>query len=556
MKTKSFFSLIAAAFVAVACQPKGPEFTPSFEVNGASLKDGKIAVEAAGANAKLAVASNVSWAVDASEDWVVVTPAKADITDKALKTTEVTVAVSANEAYEPRQATLTLSATDVNLPSIVVTINQAAAVKPEAVFQVLDSDFKDVTSLDVVAAAGNASVIVNANVSWTASADAAWCTIEPANATIEGYEETPTVVTLSFEANAVAEARSCNVTFTPAEGEPVVVAINQAAKKVYSITITESGLTASTFVANFKCSDAEAYFLPSVETEWYEQYPDKAELAAADLAYWKNKYGTTYAQYGFDSFEDLFFNALAVQDEYDYDMEGECDPETTYHAYAFVVNEDYTVGSDVFAKDITTKASQLSFYGTAVWHDVFVSTIFDMSGTVIDMPCDVYTDASAPGVFYFDSPYNYANIAAWFEETPESMKQYTGNWKRVSIAIDCSKPSECKMALQGLGVSMSSTYGWISGGFGYGYTVDSYGVYADNKITFAADGSRTVLWAMSNYSSGSTKGNTLKDDFTVTITKGGSPIYPGSVAPSSARNAKAARKVFAPVKKANFVELR
>lgn len=237
MKTKSFFSLIAAALVAVACQPKGPAFEPSFEVNGASLKDGKIAVEAAGANAKLAVASNVSWAVDASEDWVVVTPAKADITDKTLKTTEVTVAVSANEAYEPRQATLTLSATDVNLPSIVVTINQAAAVKPEAVFQVLDSDLKDVTSLDVAAAAGNASVIVNANVSWTASADAAWCTIEPANATIEGYEETPTAVTLSFEANTVTEGRSCNVTFTPAEGEPVVVAINQAADVPFTVDV-------------------------------------------------------------------------------------------------------------------------------------------------------------------------------------------------------------------------------------------------------------------------------------------------------------------------------
>lgn len=271
MKTKSFFSLIAAAFVAVACQPKGPEFTPSFEVNGASLKDGKIAVEAAGANAKLAVASNVSWAVDASEDWVVVTPAKADITDKALKTTEVTVAVSANEAYEPRQATLTLSATDVNLPSIVVTINQDAAVKPETIFQVLDSKLAEVTSLDVEGAAGSASVIVNANVSWTAAADAAWCTIEPANATIAGYEETPTAVTISYEAND-GEARSCNVTFTPAEGEPVVVAINQDAADEGPIGVLYEALFG--YSSKYYYWSKECYFQYDPQGTWNDGYVD------------------------------------------------------------------------------------------------------------------------------------------------------------------------------------------------------------------------------------------------------------------------------------------
>lgn len=228
--------MIAAAFVAVACQPKGPEFVPSFEVNGASLKDGKIAVVAAGATAKLAVASNVSWAVASSEDWVVVSPAKLDIEDQANKTTEVSVAVAPNTAFEARKATLTLSATNINLPSIVVTVEQAAAVKPEALLQVLNSDLSPVASLEAEGDAGSVSVIVNSNVSWAAASDAAWCTIAPAKLDITDYEETPASVTLSFEANA-GDARSCKVTFTPSEGQPVVVTVNQASDAPFTVDV-------------------------------------------------------------------------------------------------------------------------------------------------------------------------------------------------------------------------------------------------------------------------------------------------------------------------------
>lgn len=298
---------------------------------------------------------------------------------------------------------------------------------------------------------------------------------------------------------------------------------------LFSMEIEVNDITSNTAVVTFKPSDDTTYYLPSIETSWFEDYEgDLAALAQADLDYWSGRYGTSYAQYGYDSFEELFFDALACQGEYEWDMDGECDPETTYHAYAFAINPDYTVGSEVFSKDFTTEALSVKFYGTAVWHDVFVSSIFDMEGEVIDMPCDVYTDTSTPGVFYFDSPYNYANIASWFQSTPEEMKQYTGNWKRVMISIDCSNPASVVMPVQELGVSMSSSYGFTAGGMYYDYpTYDNYGTYADNTITFVGDGAtKYVYWSMANYSKGAIKVSKLAEDFTVTITPGGQSVAP------------------------------
>lgn len=303
---------------------------------------------------------------------------------------------------------------------------------------------------------------------------------------------------------------------------------------LFSLEINVTDITPDSAVVTFVPSTNLVYYLPQVESTWFEMYEDRAELAQADLDYFRSQYGSYASLLGYNSFEEFFFDYFAENAEYEMEMT-KLDPETTYHAYAFAVNSDYTVGSEVFVKDFTTPARSMDFYGTAVWHDVFVSSIFDMDGENLDMPCDVYTDPYTPGVLYFDSPYNYANIASWFETTPENMKQYNGNWKRTMLAVDCSDPSKVKMAIQDLGVVMSSSYGWVSGGFGYGYTgADSYGVYADNTITFSAG--RTVLWQMSKYQSGKTYSRTLEDNFTITITPGGQ-----SVAPEFVKGSKVAK---------------
>lgn len=167
-----------------------------------------------------------------------------------------------------------------------------------------------------------------------------------------------------------------------------------------------------------------------------------------------------------------------------------------------------------------------------------------MDGSNIDLDCDVYVDSNKPGVYYFDSPYWYDNIAEWFDDTPEGMKQYTGNYKEVMLEVDCSDPTKVKMPIQELGCSLSSTYGWISGGFGYGYTKDSYGTYADNVITFDAN-ERTVFWKMAKYQNGGTYGSTMTEDFVITITPGGSSIKPASVKTSSIKAAKSNRSALA-----------
>lgn len=545
MKTKSFFALIAAAVAFAACKPTEPAFYPEGSLSATTLE-----IPNSGATETVTFTANASWTATSDADWIALNPESKTISDKTETTTNVLVNVGANPVYENRTGHVSFTVEGV-AEKYVLTVTQIAGV-PDRKLQALAStvDFSD-------ASAKNATVKVVSTVSFTATSSAAWLKVSPANVTVENFTETVTDITLSAEANAGA-AREATVTLAGQDVDPVVVKVTQAAyKEDIKIDITVTDITSSSATIKFTCSNPNVYFLPSCESTWFEGYSDNlADLAQADLDYWESKYGESYANYGFSSYHDLFFTGLCVQDEYEDTFELEAN--TTYHAYAFVVNDDYTVGSDVFYVDFTTEDLNYQFYGTAVWHDTFVSTVFNMEGMDLDMECDVYTDPSTPGVFYFDSPYNYANIAPWFDSTPEEMKQYTGNWKRTWLSIDVSDPAEVVVPFQELGCNMNSQYGWISGGFAGGYTVDSYGVYdaANGTITCDADGSRKVLWAMSKYSEGATKASTLAEDFVVTITKGGSPIYPGSVAPASVRKEKTAFNALPLYKKVNFVELR
>ncbi|MCQ2146572.1 MAG: PL29 family lyase N-terminal domain-containing protein [Bacteroidales bacterium] len=336
--------------------------------------------------------------------------------------------------------------------------------------------------------------------------------------------------------------------FGNATGEYKVAEITKEAPTDITFDIQVANLTHESADVTFTPSSSAVYYLPAVESPgWVESFDSLEELAQGDLDYWKGKYGSTYESYGFSSIEDLILTGLCSKGTYTMEAE-DLDPESKYYAYVFALDADCNIISDVFIKEFTTEAkpeSNLEFYGTANWHDTFVSTIFNMEGSTIDLDCDVYVDSNNPGVYYFDSPYWYDNIAEWFDSTPEEMKQYTGNYKEVMIEVDCSDPAKVKMPIQELGCSLSSTYGWISGGFGYGYTVDSYGTFADNTITFEADGTRKVLWSMAKYSNGGTKGSTLGDSFVVTITPGGSPVKPASVKTSSLKKAKSNRSAVA-----------
>ncbi len=547
MKTKSFFALIAATLAFVGCKPKGPEFTPSGSLSTTILEIANTVV-----TETVTFTANASWTAASDAEWLLLNPESKNISDHTETTTNVIINASANPLEENRTAHVSFTVEGV-AEKYVLTVTQLAAV-PERKLQAAATTVE----LGTDASSLKTTVKVLSTVSFTATSSAAWLKVSPASVTIENFKETYTDLTLSADSNT-GDAREATVTLVGQGVDPVVIKVKQPeGKEAASINITVTDITNSSATLTFTCSDPNLYFLPSCESTWFENYDDTADLAQADLEYWNSRYGDSYADYGFSSYAELFLNGLCVQDEYVWEV-SELEANTTYHAYAFVVNaEDLTVGSEVFSVDFTTEDLSLEFYGTAVWHDTFVSSIFNMEGSDIDLECDVYTDKNEPGVFYFDSPYNYANIASWFNTTPEEMKQYDGNWKRMWLSIDVSDPSKVAVPFQELGCNMNSQYGWISGGFVGGYTVDSYGVYdaAAGKITCDANGERRVLWAMTLYSDGATKVSVLNDDFVVTITKGGTPVYPGSVTPNSVRKQKASFNALPLYKKVNFVELR
>ena len=134
--------------------------------------------------------------------------------------------------------------------------------------------------------------------------------------------------------------------------------------------------------------------------------------------------------------------------------------------------------------------TQTNYIGVAVWHDVFAKTVFNLDGSSydLDLPVDVYEDRDKPGLFYFDSPYNYANIASWFGVTPEEIKPYTDCWKPVIITIDARNPNDVNFPLQELGCCLNPDYGWLSGCQSAptrgGYFNNIYGVYSNGRIVF------------------------------------------------------------------------
>lgn len=334
--------------------------------------------------------------------------------------------------------------------------------------------------------------------------------------------------------------------FGNATGEYKVTKIVKEMPEEVEISIEMTEISHNSAVASFTPNTSAVYYLPAIESpEWVEQFSSYEELAQADIDYWKSKYGNSYAQYNYKSIEDLILNGLCSKGADEVEAP-DLEPESKYYAYAFALDENLNIISDVFVKSFTTEAApDYKFYGTANWHDSFVSTFFDMGTSNLDLDCDVYVDESKPGVFYFDSPYWYDNIAEWFDDTPEGMKPYTGNYRAAMIEIDCTNPEEVKMPIQDLGVSLSSTYGWISGGYSGGYVNDSFGTYADNTITFDANGSRDVLLALSNYASGAVRAYEPDEDFVVTITPGGSPVKPASVSAASARVKKSGKNAIA-----------
>lgn len=256
-----------------------------------------------------------------------------------------------------------------------------------------------------------------------------------------------------------------------------------------TIEVRIAGVNYNSASVDYIPSDKNAHFaVMCVEEEWASQFETLRELAEDDLIYYEYMYGDYYDYFGYASYADLFFDNFASVGDHHEDIPG-LKPETTYVAYAYYLDDNLNIISDVFATYFTTPEMIVGeCIGQAIWHDVFVTDWYSgPRSKTTDLPCEVYEDASNPGVFSFHSPYSCAIVAEWMGVTEEEMMAYEGKfWDDVMIVIDASDPEKVTFEVQNLGVSLNSGHGFVLAGSQSQGVVQGYGTYADGQIVFPA----------------------------------------------------------------------
>lgn len=360
MKLNHFSAMLIAAITAAACQPQTPDFKPALEVNGITLTEDAVSADATGANITFTVNSNIAYTVTADKEWVKASPSSVENADKKDIKKTITLTVEPNTVEEARTATVKIAAEGNASLDYTFTVRQGAA-KFDKSLEVLTTGLAPITEAIAAGASENTvSVMVVSTVSWTASSSASWLTVDPASMTIENYEETPAAVKFNIGANTATEAREATVTFKGEGVDPVAVKVNQTGKVIYTIDVKVSDITATTASVTYTPSDENIHYLLSCEKASYvEQFDTDEELVAADMEYFEGAYGSSYGNYGFDSYESLFLNGLCATGTYKWDLD-DMDPETRYVAYTFAVDENLNVVSDVFKKEFTTLESTAS----------------------------------------------------------------------------------------------------------------------------------------------------------------------------------------------------
>ncbi len=510
------------ATVSYAIASKSASFTITQEANAPyvtftpALED--ITIPSAAAEKSYAYATNATVEFNTEFDWITL----------SAKDGELVVRVDMNNSLKAREGSFTYKLVEAD-ETKTVKVAQDAAETVIVHFDLVDAEGAAVTEVKAGCDADEFEFTVKTNAPWEAAVDKDFVTVTPASDENADFAEKTIKVKFAVTANTLGEDRTATITFSPTETaasfESVIVTLTQDKLIAIALEATDVKYNEVTWTSTPSADDF-TYLVDMMPKATVDAMSD-AELFASEI----ETYEYLGSMYSMTLEEVLEILSYVGPDGTTYD---ELDPETEYTLYAFayeMVDGTPTLIGKTSRLDVKTKEDPFKFYGTAVWHDVFVSTIFNMEGSTIDMPCDVYTDATQPGKYFFKSPYNYANIASWFDSTPEEMKQYTGNWKDVMLELDATNASKVKMAVQELGVSMSSTYGWISGGMYYGApSYDNYGTLSENTFTFVGDGStKYVYWSMAKYSNGALKVNKLAENFTVKMTQGGNPVYPSAV---------------------------
>lgn len=503
---RTISAMLAALVCAVACTTTGPVSEPKLNVDGLSLGAGnEVVVPAAGLDVTFSITSNLGYTVTSSQSWATVTPAAVSNEDGKDVKTAVTVAVTANETAEAREAVIKVVTEKNPALDYSFTVKQSAGKEPVS-FYVTTTDLKEITApIEVAEKATSASVIVVSNVSWTASSDQTWLTVSPASATIENVE-VPTTVSFTVKANSVTEVRTANVTFTAEGVEPVVVSVSQAAKKDVSFTITVENVTYKS--ADITCvpSDETAYFLLSCEKAAYvDQFTTDADLINADMEYFYEEYGESYAEYDFESYEQFFLEGLCSVGTEKWSP-NKLNAETEYVVYAFAVDAELNpITSTVPKVRFTTEAKPVenwNFYGKGKYTEGYLSGLLGFDAKQVEV--DIYQDPNNANRFAMFNAYGPEMLVNWmFNEsvTIEQIEAAKGQiWDDTyySYTIDFTT-GEVVMPVQPLGV-IHSKFGAIEAGIDPEY--DPNGTYADGVVTLQVKGATVYLPKGAQTSSG------------------------------------------------------
>lgn len=286
-------------------------------------------------------------------------------------------------------------------------------------------------------------------------------------------------------------------TYSANEADKVVFAEAENGKVTFDFQLKSK--THNTITFSVKPSDPETpYYLGCEKIGYVSQFATDEELVNEELAYWYNKYGTTYASYGFESYQELFLLGVCEKGEYEAYVVDKLDPETTYVGYLFSVDpETLEPTSDLYKVEVTTEASpELSWtlLGTGKYQEGFLAGFFTGLDTK-EIDVEIYQDANKEGVYAMKNPYGPEMLCNWwYDETvsKEMIEAYEGEannvWKETFFTFTINSDNTVDVPVQDLGMYMriSDYAGWPIGGIPSTYEMS--GTYADGVITAPTKG--------------------------------------------------------------------
>jgi hypothetical protein len=217
----------SAAEVATACAAAG--------INFVTVSPSSISPTNTAGNTSIAVSSNVSWTATESVGWLSLTLISGGFQNNGNGS--FTINHSANTGSSPRTGTVTVSGLG-GVSNQTITVTQAGATATN-ILTVSPS------SISPTSSAGNTSIAVSSNVSWTASESVSWLTISGGSGSNNGS------FTIITTANTSTSPRTATVTVSGAGVSNQTITVTQAGATVTNIlTVSPSSISPTSSAGN------------------------------------------------------------------------------------------------------------------------------------------------------------------------------------------------------------------------------------------------------------------------------------------------------------------